>query len=81
MTQGDCYLCLSEAYLKITGVALHLQSSRADTPSVATGTTLKSNIHQSTLLNSTVSDALNKSNLLHENRILACLSGGLLVCN
>lgn len=69
--QEDCYLCLSEANLKITRVALHLQSCHMDTPSAATGTTLKDNIRQSTLLNSRVPTTLNRSHLLWENRIRA----------
>lgn len=77
--QADCYLCLSEANRKITRVAVHLQSCHTDIPSAATGTTLKDNICQSTLLNSKVSAVLNRSHLLWEDRILACMPRGLLI--
>lgn len=79
--QADRYLCLSEANLKITRVALQLQSCRTDTPSAATGTTLKDNICQSTLLNGKVSPTPSRSHLIRENRILACMPRGILTCN
>lgn len=72
--QADCYLCLSGANLKITRVALCLQSCHTDTPWAATGTTLKDNICQSTILNGKVSTILNRSHLLWENRILAFMT-------
>lgn len=79
--QADCYLRLSKANLKITGVALQLQSCCTDTPSAATGTALRDNTCLSTLLNGKVSTAPNRSHLPWENRIVACMPRGLLICN
>lgn len=62
--QADCCLCLGKAKLKITRVALALQSWSADKPSAATGTAWKENAWQSALLTGKVPAPLNSNNLL-----------------
>lgn len=51
--QTNCYL-FGQCQLKITGIALALQSWSADKPSAATGTTWKENTQQSALLSGKV---------------------------